>query len=333
LTSYKLLLSGLCFVYGFGWLNSPALGQTETKPPAIVEEKEFPQYGLVPPNDVINVDGRLIAHLESQPFGDRILIKNVESGENKVLFDSNPKSEVKLGETVLTLLSFSPDSKQFMFMIGGRTWYYPSNIMTIGVDGATLQQLTAATPAKFLTGPADYAVDNARYSPDGHSILLNVRRGNTDGKGDTPAIAMILPGLEKQTPAALTDGEALFWSTNGQSFYYQSADGSIGRMEASTKKNTVVVTGVVHPLGRVPGADAVFVANIKAGHLYVVSLDGSIANHDKMSLAAGISIRDSAGRVLEAVEPVVKNQLMLKYSSNVLKPNFQQVHQELINFQ
>lgn len=330
---HKQFLGWFLFAYASGALNVVSAGTAipaQAQALAIVKDQEYLNEKAVPASDVFSDNGKLAAHRESGPFGDKLLLKNLVSGESKILFDTNPKNEPQLG-SVITVLAFSPDATQLMFMIGGDTWYYPTDVMTIGVDGENLKQLTNATPARFLTKPSDYSVDHAWYAPDGQNILLSIQRVVDSNAGNDAAIALIRPGLTKQPADVIAGGDALFWSVDGKSIFFQLPDGRIGRADSVTHTTTIAVAQVTHTLGRVPGFDAVFVADQSTRHLSIVNLSGSPVDGNRVAMAAAVPIRDTAGRTLESVKSL-ENQLILTYVSGRYRANFSQVHQQLVNF-
>jgi hypothetical protein len=247
-----------------------------------------------------------------------------------VIFDTAPTGDPALMDSI-ELLTFSPDSKEVMFIVSGATWYYPRDVMTMGVDGSGLKQLTNATPAKWLANDGEYAVDDAQYSGDGKRILLNIEKvakDDSNGGEMTPAVALIRSDAEKQQAPAIADGHALFWSADGRSFYYVAADGSARRFSPAT--NTTVGTAAIRgsPLGRVPGHDAVFVET-DSGKLAIDSLDGRTVDPKIAASGAAIPLHDSAGRKLTSIAQCEGHRVMLTYGPSARDL---QVHTQRIQF-
>jgi len=128
----------------------------------------------------------------------------------------------------------------------------------------------------------------------------------------------------KQHHERQAEGEVLFWSVDGSAIYYAGRDELLYRLDVASKHSKPVTTSrdvYVHLLGKVPGADAIFVRQNKDSSPSVVSLDGTAAAPELVKLAASIANEDAAGRKLVKIETRLPHRLLLRYASaNVTEP-------------
>jgi hypothetical protein len=237
--------------------------------------------------DIRSPDGSLEAHLGARAFADGLFVKNVASGEDKLIVKAVGSLDA------FSSVTFSPDGQRLMFLAGGGTAYYPSNVMTVSTDGSDLNQLTDSTPEKWLNSDKEYALRSAMYSPDGRQILAEIVYGALH----TSAIALLSTTDKKQTPDRLADGEPLFWSRDGTAIYFTGQDGLIYQFNLVSKQRVLITHDKgVYLLGRVPGVDAVFVRNPETGVMTVINLDGAEIDDHLKQFAMRIPLRDSEGR-------------------------------------
>lgn len=331
----KYFAYGICAAGIFGMLlEGGENAHAQSSALKVLEDRQYKSADSAA-TDIVSGDGRWMMHLQSSALGermagDRIVLTDTRSGLSRVIFDTAPSGEPTLMDSI-ELLAFSPNDKEAMFILSGATWYYPRDVMTIGVHGSGLKQLTKATPAKWLANDGGYAVNDAQYSRDGKRILLSIERvAKNDPQGGEvqSAVALIRSDAEKQAAFAIAEGHALFWSADGRSFYYEATDGSTQRFYPST--HTRVGAGPIRgsQLGRVPDHDAVFVET-ESGQLAIDTLDGKTVDPKTAASAAAIPLHDAAGRKLSSIVPCEGHRVMLRYGPSARDP---QVHTQRILF-
>lgn len=147
--------------------------------------------------------------------------------------------------------AFSSDGTQVLVSMSGGTVYYASNIYSLNRDGSGFKRLTQAqelpagtTPA---VGNAIYAqyFPSAQFSPDGTKVLLQVY---DSVQGADNAAVMNADGSQLQV---LTPGTPLFWSSDGQSFYYSQAN-AVKAFSLATKTSATISGLNGRVLGRLP---------------------------------------------------------------------------------
>lgn len=286
---------------------------------------------------IISPDGSLEAHLGPREFEDGLYIKNLLTGEDKLIVTEAD------GYEIFDDVTFSPDGAHVMFHACpavGANCGSPA-IYTVGVEGS---DLTKIADSDYVEETAiDYLPESPVYSPDGQNVLIELwgvhEEPDEDGHTVPPAITSYV-GLvsatgEPQIPERLAEGKPLFWSTDGRAIYYDG-DNGLARIDIDTKASAPAkIQSGFWIMGKVPGVDAAFVQNVKTNAINVVNLDGTPASPSLVDFAASIPFKDSEGRPLRSIKGVGPHQLILNYDLRWLPraAGILQQHTELVNFQ
>jgi hypothetical protein len=145
---------------------------------------------------------------------------------------------------------FTPDGTRVLVSASGGTWYYPSDIYSIAVDGSGANKLTISVPASpETTGNAAYQqyFYSAVMSPTSSTILIwvydTVKATNNVGILDSTFVEhqRLLPGEVR----ILTEGKPVAWSNDGRSFYLSRED-KLMKFDLDTNKmHEVSIRGTV----------------------------------------------------------------------------------------
>lgn len=279
--------------------------------------------------EVTSPDGTRVAH-----FGNALpvvlYVRDVNTGQDTVVA-KGPIGGAEWGS--VNGMSFSPDGSEVVFEASPRM--YAGNIYSVLTDGSNATKdgkkptvLTSDGPLQTTGEPGPtMVITNPMYSPDGSKILVQVyvTNGKTDEEGhkdhseDKSYIGLISPGESNQTPQRLTEGVPLFWGHAGNVVYYNKR-GMVYRYDLGSQQSKAVLDAHKSVIiGRVPGADAAFVAtpDQKSAPLTAVSLDGSAVPQSVKDFAASLPKQDADGRWLGAIEEGGPHKLTLRY-----KPSF-----------
>jgi hypothetical protein len=281
--------------------------------------------------EAISPDGLHKAYVRSE-HPTSLYLSNVSSGE-EVLIAKGPGGMAEW-ETV-SGISFSPDGSEVVFSADpGRP--FEGKIYMVRTDGSSsskdaLQLPVLASDSKRTSEKSkattkrlyDTAIYGPSFSPDGSEVLVEVLRtsgnrdaeGRIDHSGDKVYVGLLSASGRWQAPQATTEGHPLFWSHDGGGIFYIT-QGAIDRYDIATKQTkTVADASKINILGRVPGADAVFVStrNQPDAALTVLTLDGTVVSEALKSFAAGLPRQDAQGRLLTAIDAAGPHSLTLRY--------------------
>ena len=141
------------------------------------------------------------------------------------------------------------------------------------------------------------------------------RPRETEPPAATEHAGMLSAEDEKQTPQRLVEGYPLFWSTDGKVIYYTDSKRAIvSAVDQSTKRTAgIVQLGNGRVIGRVPGANSMFLESRGASAVVIVSLDGKPVDAKLKEAVANIPLRDSDGRDLRSIDAAGPNRLSVTY--------------------
>ena len=162
--------------------------------------------------------------------------------------------EAKPGIDVFLKSVFSSDGTRVLFSANGGTYYYPSDVYSIKIDGSSLQRLTRAKG--FLPGqePANGNAMYAEYfysaqpASDGTKILLHLYDA-VHGSNNTALIDSDGSHLE-----IIDQGTPLFWGNDNQAVYYSQTD-MVKRFDLRTKESQAIASLKGKVLGKWPDKD------------------------------------------------------------------------------
>jgi hypothetical protein len=210
----------------------------------------------------ISPDGRTLVFVGND---NGLYVHDLETDKDQLLL-----KEVEPGLDVFNNPTFSPDGRRVLFSASGGTYYYPSNIYSVEINGSGLKRLTRDQPLppdKRAVGNAVYAqyFYSAQFAPDMRKILLHAY----DAVDDANYVAAIDPdGSHMET---LTRGKPLFWGADGQGVYYIH-DGVVKRFDLRTKETRALVRPEGKIVGRLPDKQWLLVDTDKG--IDVISLEG-----------------------------------------------------------
>lgn len=276
----------------------------------------------------VSRDGLLVAHLGPEAGADGLYIKNLATGEDKMIVHGLAKA----GEPALAIgdVCFSPVEGRLMFLgATGFTQYYLHQIYSVRVDGSDLVKMKVGQHDKATD--IDVDLSKPQYSPDGSKILVQVETTHAwELQGES--VAMLNADAGEQIVEKLTDGDPLFWSVDGSAVYYRKSSGEIARYDIKAKQTTVSLGwNKTVIFGRVPGADAMFYMKDDRRRkdyscntdcsVAVASLDGTPADPQFTAFARGVPLRDSEGRDLRSISGAGPHQLLLTYDDGFRQDN------------
>jgi hypothetical protein len=228
---------------------------------------QFDQPSGLGAGAVLSPDGGTLVYRAKD---DHLYAKTIATGQTRLLLKQTPS-----GLDVFFDPSFSRDGSQLVFSASGPTYYYPSDIYRIGLDGSGLTRLTHSVP--FPEGVEPPAGGNwayaryfysAQYSPDGSRILVDAY----DAVHATDNVAVM--AADGSGLSVLAQGKPLGWSGDGQGIYH-SHGGAVEKYDLATRSSGVIAGLSPDILGRVAGKDW-FAVNT-AGNLALFSVEGSAA--------------------------------------------------------
>lgn len=194
----------------------------------------------------ISPDGGMLVYIGSD---NGLYLRDLETEQERLLL-----KEAGPGLDVFLKPVFSPDGTKVFFSASGGTYYYPSDVYSIKIDGSGLQRLTRAKG--FLPGQ-EPASGNAMYAeyfysaqpaPDSTKILLHLYDA-VRGSHNTALIDS--DGLHLEI---IDQGTPLFWSNNGQVVYYSQAN-VVKRFDLSTRGHQTIAGLKGKILGKWPDRD------------------------------------------------------------------------------
>ncbi len=242
-------------------------------------------------------------------------------------FPSRPKpSNPRTVPDVLAGPAFSPDGRQIVFSASGGTYYYPSDIYSVHVDGSGLTRLTHAIqpiPAEKAKEESDTWYQqfvSPQFSPDGRKVLVRL----FDPPRPEEEIAVM--NADGSGLKSVAQGEPLFWGADSQSFYYAGQSTDIKKFDLASGTSEVIQglpAGVLDPysfgpkqplvLGKLPDKDWFVVAAPDTGKISLMSVQHGAATF-QTSLDVPLSKTTPKGPVsLVSVQWTPSGRVLLVY--------------------
>jgi len=213
----------------------------------------------------LSSDGRLLVYVAA----DGLHLRNLATNKDTVL-----QREVEFGNAVFDSPVFTPNGKQVLVSVSRGTWYYPSDIYSIRVDGSSGPvKLTTSAPTASKDRGAVYGqyFYSAIMSPKSSDILVWVY----DALGSKSSGGIIEGGSVDQARSVhgpvrvIAQGEPLAWSNDGRSFYLSSGNKVIRYYVGSRETTESVISGRV--VGKIYSSEALAIDDGK--RIYFVDMD------------------------------------------------------------
>ncbi len=194
----------------------------------------------------LSPDGKRLVYIG----GDNALyVHSLGSGQSQLVL-----RKAENGLDVLGNPTFSADGGRLLFSASGGTWYYPSNIYVVKVDGSGLARLLESLPFTPGQNNSENGPYYAQYyyapqcSPDGTKILIRV----ADSVQGIDQVGVM--GADGSGFQLLSQGTPLYWSTDGQSIFYTKA-GAVRQLSLRTQASTTISGLDGRILGKWPDKD------------------------------------------------------------------------------
>jgi hypothetical protein len=187
--------------------------------------------------------------------------------------DTLLQREVEFGNAVFDSPTLTPNGKYVLVSVSGGTWYYPSDIYSIGIDGSGPTKLTTSTPTASKDRGAAYRryFYSAMMSPKSSDILVWVydATASKSNGGIIEGGSFDSSGLAHGPVRVIAQGEPLAWSNDGRSFYQSSGNKVIRYYVGSRETTESVISGKV--VGKIYGSETLAIDDGK--RIYFVDMD------------------------------------------------------------
>ncbi len=212
----------------------------------------------------LSPDGHLLVYVAA----DGLHLRNLATNKDTLL-----QREVEFGNAVFDSPMFTPNGKQVLVSVSGGTWYYPSDIYSIGIDGSGPIKLTTSTPTASEDRGAAYRqyFCSAMMSPKSSDILVWVYDA-VDSKSNSGIIegrSVDHFGLVHGPVKVIAQGEPLAWSNDAHSFYLTSGNKVIKYYVGSRETTESVIRGKV--VGKIYSSETLAIDDGK--RIYFVDMD------------------------------------------------------------
>jgi hypothetical protein len=201
----------------------------------------------------LSPDGRSLVYVGA----DGLHLRDLATNKDTLL-----KREVEFGNAVFERPRFTPNGKQVLVSVSGGTWYYPSDIYLIGIDGSAASKLTISTPTETTRSRGAIYRQyfySAMMSPKSFDILVWVydAAAASSSVGILESRAADRPPLVPGAVRVICEGEPLAWSKDGGSFFFSKGKKVVRYYTESQRTRELAISGT--PVGVVLGSETLAV--------------------------------------------------------------------------
>ena len=186
-------------------------------------------------------DGHSIVYVS----GDGLHLRDLQTSKDVVL-----AHEVEGGNAVFENPRFTPDGRHVLVSVSGGTWYYPSDVYLISVDGSRASKLTLSIPttiAKPQGAVYKQYFYSAVMSPKSSDVLVWVydAAAAKNYVGMLKSRSVGQPQFLIGAVEIIAEGKPIAWSDDGSSFYFVNGEKVITYDIASGQTRELVTSGKI----------------------------------------------------------------------------------------